>query len=95
MHATEKFWQVCSVSGKSSASKDELILPFLPCQVRGKLSRNLQTYGSQDISAPTSGGLYIGGIPFHMKDFVEKSGSVSSINGFVGTISDLSFIDEL
>ena len=51
--------------------------------------------GSQDISAPTSGGLYIGGIPFHMKDFVEKSGSVSSINGFVGTISDLSFIDEL
>lgn len=49
----------------------------------------------QDISAPTNGGLYIGGIPFHLKDVVEKSGSVASINGFVGTISDLSFIDEL
>ena len=49
----------------------------------------------QDISAPDNGGLYIGGIPFHLKDSVEKSGSVASVNGFVGTISDLSFIDEL
>ena len=55
MHATEKFWQVCSVKGISSASKDQLILPFLPCQVRGKLSRNLQTYGSQDISGKAIG----------------------------------------
>ena len=47
------------------------------------------------IAAPTDGGLYIGGIPFHLRDLVEKASSTGSINGFVGTISDLSFIDEL
>ena len=52
-------------------------------------------HDSDIIAAPTDGGLYIGGIPFHLRDLVEKAGSTGSINGFVGTVSDLSFIDEL
>ena len=61
MHATEKFWQVCSVKGKSSASNDELILPFLPCQVRGKLSRNLaaKTYLVRLLASLTSFSFHI------------------------------------
>jgi hypothetical protein len=48
-----------------------------------------------EIPAPSDGGLFIGGVPFIIRDSIEHTGSTGSVNGFVGTISDLAFIDDV
>ncbi len=50
--------------------------------------------GVNEIPSPSSGGLYIGGLPFIIRDNVDNAGMAGSVNGFVGTISDLAFIDD-
>ena len=42
----------------------------------------------------SNGGLFIGGIPYLMRDKVEKGGHAGSTNGLIGTIMDIAFIDD-
>lgn len=49
---------------------------------------------SVEITAPANGGLYLGGIPYLLREAVEKAAMVGSTNGFVGTLGDVVFIDE-
>ena len=50
--------------------------------------------GSAGENNESSGGLFIGGIPFIMRDKVEKAGYAGSTNGLIGTIMDVAFIDD-
>ena len=48
-----------------------------------------------EIPGPTSGGLYIGGVP-SLIEFSVKSGNMAkTVQGFIGTIKDLSFVDDM
>ena len=47
-----------------------------------------------EIPAPSNNGLFIGGIPFLLKDVIERANQIGSVNGLVGTISDIVFIDD-
>jgi hypothetical protein len=46
------------------------------------------------VSAPESGGLHIGGLPSAMQFGAKNSGVAKTVQGFVGTIKDLVFIDD-
>lgn len=52
---------------------------------------------SKDMDSPflsqENGGLYVGGLPYLLRDKVEKAEAAASVNGLVGTISDIIFID--
>ena len=43
----------------------------------------------------SGGGLFVGGLPFLFRDRVDKAGGAGSVNGLIGTISDIVFLDEL
>ena len=51
--------------------------------------------GNNEIPAPSNKGLYIGGIPYLLRDVVEKANLIGSVNGLVGTIGDVVFIDDM
>lgn len=50
--------------------------------------------GNLNEDSEASGGLYVGGLPYRMRERVEKGGYVGSINGLIGTIMDIAFIDD-
>lgn len=48
-----------------------------------------------EIAGPSVGGLYLGGVP-SLIEFAVKSGNMAkTVQGFVGTIKDLSFVDDV
>ena len=49
---------------------------------------------SNEIPAPSNKGLYIGGIPYLLRDVVERADLIGSVNGLVGTLGDVVFIDD-
>lgn len=46
------------------------------------------------VSAPTSGGLFIGGVPDNLRASVVSSMMTVSVAPFVGVIKDIAFTDE-
>jgi hypothetical protein len=48
-----------------------------------------------EIPAPTSGGLFVGGIPDVMEESIKSLNMAGSVAGFAGTIKDVAFIDDL
>ena len=49
--------------------------------------------GHEDADHAT-GGLFIGGLPYLLRDKVEKAGNACSTNGLIGTVMDVAFIDD-
>ena len=47
------------------------------------------------IPAPTSGGLFVGGIPDVMEESIKSWKMAKSLQGFNGTIKDVAFIDDM
>ncbi len=51
---------------------------------------------NNDLPPDTSnGGLFIGGLPYHIREKVERSGAAGSVNGLIGTVSDIAFMDDM
>ena len=47
-----------------------------------------------DILQPLDGSLYIGGLPIVLKSNVEASAMAASTDGLIGTIKDMTFMDD-
>jgi len=48
-----------------------------------------------DMNAPTNGGLFLGGLPSVISQEVSNSAMAASVEGFIGSIQDFAFIDEV
>lgn len=72
-----------------------------------RMSQNLQIFVDDKLLSETSdyssnfnegqqhGGLFIGGLPYLLRDKIEKKRAAGSVNGLVGSVSDVIFIDDL
>jgi hypothetical protein len=47
-----------------------------------------------EIPAPSSGGLFVGGIPDVMEESIKKLKMANSVLGLAGTVKDVAFIDD-
>ena len=52
------------------------------------------SHGSRGVFEPLDGSLFIGGLPQIIKADVEASLMTASVDGLVGTIKDMAFVDD-
>jgi hypothetical protein len=75
----------------SIAKNDQTLLIYVDDKL---ISTTEFPSGNLNEDSEASGGLYVGGLPYRMRERVEKGGYVGSINGLIGTIMDIAFIDD-
>lgn len=75
----------------SIAKNDQTLLIYVDDKL---ISTTELPPGNLNEDSEASGGLYVGGLPYRMRERVEKGGYVGSINGLIGTIMDIAFIDD-
>ena len=51
-------------------------------------------FSAQTISSPRDGGLFVGGVSTVLHQAALKRGEIKTVEGLVGAIKDIAFIDE-